>query len=282
MDENINAYTITRFEGGFTEYEVRINWAAFGGADEYRIFKSVNQGEFEEIRNVDYEDEGFQLWWVDEDILEGNTYSYYIEGYFQDESAGTTDTVNVDFWLPSCQAEYPINNEIVIEDNPEFKWKSISITTFPFKNAIFSAEGEFILFDLTAEEEVARVEVEDFNISSLRLNPDDDALVNSSEDNIDTEIDLSPENQDEILEETENDEDISDNADNENTENGENSSLLTMKHKYQWQFKVIGYDDENRAIAESITGGFFSFQERAEEDEAKEEEEEPVEGGYRD
>lgn len=278
MDENINAYTITRFVEGFTEYEVRINWAAFGSAEEYRIFKSINQGEFEEIRNVDYEDEGFQFWWVDEDILEGSTYSYYIEGYFQDESVGTTDTVNVDFWLPSCQTEYPINNEIVVEHNPEFKWKSISITTFPFKNSIFSAEGEFILFDLTAEEEVKRVEVEDFNISSLKLFSEDENSNIISENDSTSEIGISPENEGEIIEKTDNDSDIIDDKNDENNENGENNLLLTIKHKYQWQFKVIGYDDENRAIAESITGGFFSFQEKAEEEAAKEEEE-PVEGG---
>jgi len=285
LDEDISAYTITRFEEGFTEYEVRINWAAFGGTEEYRIFKSVNQGEFEEIRNVDYEDEGFQLWWVDEDILEGNTYSYYIEGYFQDESVGTTDTVNVDFWLPSCQAEYPVNNEIVIEDNPEFKWKSISITTFPFKNSIFSAEGEFILFDLTTEEEVKRIQVEDFNISSIKLfseNESQDIIIEIDADDENSEIGTSPENESETTEENENNDNdvdinISDDENNENAENDESNSKLIIKHKYQWQFKVIGYNDENQAIAESITGGFFSFQEKTEEEAVKEEE--PVEDG---
>jgi hypothetical protein len=281
MDESINAYTITRFESGFTEYEVRISWLAFGVAEEYKIFKSVNQGEFEEIRNIDYEDEGFQLWWIDEDIMEGNNYSYYIEGYFQQESVGTTDTVNVDFWLPSCQAEYPVNNEIVVENNPEFKWKSISVNTFPFKNSIFSAEGEFILFDLTTEEEIKRVEIEDFNISSLKLFSEEETSEVINENNLDSEIDITTENETEITEKNEDDTDanISKDENNENTENDESSPKLIIKHKYQWQFKVIGYDDGNQAIAESITGGFFSFQEKSAEDEAVEDEEEPVEGG---
>ncbi|MFA7204378.1 MAG: hypothetical protein WC188_11810, partial [Candidatus Caldatribacteriota bacterium] len=283
LDEDISAYTITRFEEGFTEHEVRIAWLAFGGADEYKIFRSVNQGDFTEIRNIDYEDEGFQFWWIDENILDGNTYSYYVQGYWQNESVGTTDTMNVDFWLPSCQAEYPVNNEIVIEDNPEFKWSSISITTFPYKNAIFSAEGEFILFDLTDEEEVLRVEVEDFNISSLKLFSEDESSDIIIEADADSEIQITPENESEMIEETENEADdnnISDDENNENADdNNESSPQLTIKHKYQWQFKVTGYDDEYSPIAESITGGFFSFQEKSEEDEMAEEEEDIVEGG---
>ncbi|MFZ2331348.1 MAG: hypothetical protein WAW45_07130, partial [Atribacterota bacterium] len=157
FDKQIEANAITRFWEGFTEYEIRLFWSPFQleMADEYRIFKSVNKGDFEQIK-ADYKDEGFQLSWTDEDVLDRNSYSYYIEGYLFGELVGRTEQVDVDFWLPSCPALFPVNNEIVSEEEPEFRWQSISISTFPFKNVIFSAEGEFVAYDLTEEEEIWR------------------------------------------------------------------------------------------------------------------------------
>jgi len=301
FDEQIKAYTVTRFWDGFTEYEVRITWAAFGGAEEYKIFKSINQGEFEEIRNVDYEDEGFQLWWTDDDILEGNTYSYYIEGYWQDESVGSSDTVDVDFWLPSCPAEYPVNNEIIDEENPEFKWESISINAFPFRNVVFSAEGEFILYDLTTEEEIQRIEIEDININSIKIIPEDELeeteetpaisnntnndnnddetnTVENDENGIKDELDIpsgtevEPGNNDSVGEDiTENDENQDEVEEQSESEDEEEVLLLTKKHQYQWQYKVTGFDINNQPVAESITGGLFYFQEEIEEVEPEEE-----------
>ncbi len=306
FDEQIRAYAVTQFWDGFTEYEVRLTWSALEGADEYRIYKSINEGEFEEIRINDYEDEGFQLWWTDEDILEGYTYSYYIEGYFQDESVGRTDTVEVDFWLPSCPAEYPVNNVIINEENPEFKWESISINAFPFKNVIFSAEGEFLLYDLTAEEEIKKIAIEDININRFKLITEDEPVDEDLAENTDqTDIrdvaDFENEPGDKNREPVENEIEVNSEsaieADNgsettsedqvesaidavENIEGEDKELLLVKKHQYQWQYKVTGFDINNQAIAESITGGLFYFQEEAEGIEPeKEETEEDVEGG---
>ncbi|HKK83304.1 MAG TPA: hypothetical protein VJ958_03660 [Atribacterota bacterium] len=281
FDEQIRAYAVTRFQDGFTEYEVRLTWSALEGADEYRIYKSINEGEFEEISTDDYEDEGFQLWWTDDDILEGYTYSYYVEGYFQDESVGRTDTVDVNFWLPSCPAEYPVNNVIIDEENPEFKWESIAINAFPFRNVIFSAEGEFILYDLTDDKEIRRTEIEDININSIRLIQEEETTETTDEAAIDTEAQIETDNElDSMIDvETESELDVdpditSDDApDNENN----NEPLLIKKHQYQWQFKVIGYNIDNQATAESVTGGVFRFQEEVED--IIPEEEEDVEGG---
>ena len=281
FDEQIRAYAVTRFQDGFTEYEVRLTWSALEGADEYRIYKSINEGEFEEISTDDYEDEGFQLWWTDDDILEGYTYSYYVEGYFQDESVGRTDTVDVNFWLPSCPAEYPVNNVIIDEENPEFKWESIAINAFPFRNVIFSAEGEFILYDLTDDKEIRRTEIEDININSIRLIQEEETTETTDEAAIDTEAQIETDNElDSMIDvETESELDVdpditSDDApDNEN----DNELLLIKKHQYQWQFKVIGYNIDNQATAESVTGGVFRFQEEVED--IIPEEEEDVEGG---
>lgn len=224
-DDDIRAYAVTRYFEGFTEYEVRLTWSAFGGADEYRLFRSVDGDEFEEIQD-DYEDEGFQLWWIDQDVIEKNSYIYYIEGYWQGESIGKTRQVEVNFWLPPCPAKSPVNNEIVQLEEPVFEWESISITTFPFKNVIFSAQGEFLLHDLTEEEEIWQVDIPDVDTNQIAFMQD------------------------------------------------EGVKVLEKKHQYQWQYKVTGYDGENKALAESITGGVFSFQEKVEEIEAEEEKEE--------
>ena len=232
FDEQIRAYSITRFWQGFTENEIRLLWAPFEWemADDYKIFRSVNKSDFTEIKKADYEDEGFQFWWIDKDILAVNTYSYYVEGYYLSEMIGRTEQVDVDFWLPSCPALYPVNNAIVEEEEPEFKWEPIAINTFPFKNIFFSAKGEFAVYDLTEEDKIWEIAIEDINSSSITFNK-------------------------------------------EEATNG-----LEKKHQYQWQFKVTGYDAENRAIAESITGGLFGFQEAAEGIVPEEEEEEYVEG----
>lgn len=171
FDEQIKAQAITRFWEGFTEYEIRLFWIPFQWemVDEYKIYKSINRDDFEEIK-ADYQDEGFRLNWTDKDVLDRNTYSYYIEGYSFDEPVDRTEQVDVDFWLPSCPAVYPVNNEIVQEEEPEFKWQSIAITAFPFKNIIFSAEGEFLVYDLTEDEEIWKVALDDINISQISFN----------------------------------------------------------------------------------------------------------------
>ncbi|HBY57921.1 MAG TPA: hypothetical protein DEG96_08720 [Candidatus Atribacteria bacterium] len=236
FDEQIKAYAITRFWQGFTEYEVRLLWSAFEWemADQYKIFKSSNEGDFEEIE-AEYEHEGFQFWWIDKEVMDRNNYRYYVEGYQLNEFVGRTEEVYVDFWLPPCPALYPVNNEIVQEEEPVFKWQSIALTTFPFKNVIFSARGEFLVHDLTEDEEIWRVSLEDINATQITFNKDEAA------------------------------------------------KPLTKKHQYQWQLKITGYDALNQAIAESITGGLFGFQEKAEEmeptEEEEEEEEELVAGG---
>jgi len=284
-DDEINAYAITRFQDGLTEYEVRLSWSALEGADEYRIYKSINEGEFEEISTDDYEDEGFQLWWTDDDILEGYTYSYYIEGYWQDESVGITEQVYVDFWLPSCPAEYPVNNEIVSEENPEFKWESIDIDAFPFRNVIFSAEGEFILYDLTDDKEIRRIEIEDINKNSIRLIQEEEAPETTDEGAIDTETQIETDNDLDSVIDVENESELDvgpDTASDVAPDNDDdNEPLLIKKHQYQWQYKVTGFDVNNQATAESVTGGMFGFQEEVEEisPEEEEEEEEDVEGG---
>ncbi len=174
FDKQIEANAITRFWEGFTEYEIKLFWSPFQleMADEYRIFKSINGGDFEQVK-ADYKDEGFQLSWTDEDVLDKNSYSYYIEGYFFGELVARTEQVDVDFWLPSCPALFPVNNEIVSEEEPEFRWQTIVITAFPFKNVIFSAEGEFVVYDLTEEEEIWRIPLEDINSSQLNFKIDE-------------------------------------------------------------------------------------------------------------
>ena len=231
FDEQIKAFAITRFQQGFTEHEVRLLWASFEleMADEYKVFKSTNRMDFVEVR-ADYEDEGFQFWWIDEDILDRNIYSYYVEGYSSNELVGRTQQVEVDFWLPSCTALYPVNNEIIEEEEPEFKWQPIAITSFPFKDVIFSADGEFIVHDLTEDKEIWRVAIDDINSEAIMFNKE------------------------------------------------EAKAVLEKKHRYQWQLKIIGYGSDNRAIAESITGGLFGFQEAAEGVVPEDEEEEYVEG----
>lgn len=224
FDEQIKAYAVTRFLSGFTEYEVRLTWSDIEGANEYKVFKSINQGEYDEIR-ADYVDEGFQFWWIDDEIVEGYTYSYYIEGYWQGEPVGTTKVVDVDFWLPSCPASSPIDNEVIEEEEPEFIWESISINAFPFKNVIFSAQGEFLIHNLTEDKEIWRVDIDDINTANITFNQE--AAQQS----------------------------------------------LEIKNQYQWQYKVTGYDANSEAIAESITGGVFSFQEKTEEIEPVVEEE---------
>lgn len=232
FEEQIKAQAITRFWQYFSENNIKLSWIPFQWemADEYKIFKSINGTLFEAVK-ADYQDEGFQMVWLDKDVLDRNTYAYYVEGYKQGELVGRTEQVVIDFWLPSCTAIYPVNNEIISEEEPEFRWESISINTFPYKNIIFSAESEFVIYDSTEEKEIWRIAIEDINTNKFIYD----------------------------LEEI--------------------AKPFQKKHLYQWQYKVIGYNSKNQAIAESITGGLFSFKEAAEgEEEKKDEEDEYIEG----
>jgi len=80
-----------------------------------------------------------------------NDYQYYIVGYSEDWESEPSKTVSVNTFLPSCPAEYPVNEESVEVENPTFQWTPCSITSFPYQNEIYDARLHFSLTNLSED-----------------------------------------------------------------------------------------------------------------------------------
>lgn len=175
MVTEINALAITSYVDNFTRYSVQLTWEGIGEAEQYKIFKSTNQDDFQEL-DVNYEDEGIQFVFVDRDIDSANDYQYYIVGYSEDWESEPSKTVSVNTFLPSCPAEYPVNEESVEVENPTFQWTPCSITSFPYQNEIYDARLHFSLTNLSedADKTIWEKEIDDINLSSLTYQEDED------------------------------------------------------------------------------------------------------------
>jgi len=142
-----------------------IRWNDCTNADDYKIYKSIDNTTFDELT----EDYTFRDGWYrfhDFDVTLGDTYYYKVEAYNNTNLINTSEVMIVNTWLPGITALSPINNEVVIASNPTFSWYYELTLDFPYGTFDFVGGG-LIVEDVTIDEIVWDIDLDDLNTSSI-------------------------------------------------------------------------------------------------------------------
>ncbi len=142
-----------------------IRWNDCTNANDYKIYKSIDNTNFGELTD----DYTFRNGWYrfhDFDVTLGDTYYYKVEAYNNTSLINTSEVMIVNTWLPGITALSPINNEVVIAINPTFSWQYELTLDFPYGTFEFDGGG-LIVEDVTSDETVWDIDLDDFNTSSI-------------------------------------------------------------------------------------------------------------------
>jgi len=157
-----------------TGYAIYVGWHGYYEAIGYRIYRSVNGGDYSII--LDEEIFGYTWYgrWL-HDVSPGSTYSYYVTAYGSDWETAPSEIITRDTWLPICSLISPTDNSIIADSNPTFTWNPVGLTNFPYESIIYSGESDLWIYDDTAEEKVWHPYFDDMTTSTIVYNDDGQA-----------------------------------------------------------------------------------------------------------
>ena len=82
------------------------------------MYRSTNGGGFTEVF-LQEAPSGYDWYgWWDENVLEGNTYSYFVTAYGEGWESPPSETVTRSIWLPISYLELPINGATINDTEP--------------------------------------------------------------------------------------------------------------------------------------------------------------------
>ncbi len=165
------------------DHQIELVWQAYPEADDYHIYKSVNGGPFSEI-DVYYRegDDNNLLVFIDNDILNTNSYQYYVTA---DTPAGETDpnySDTIDTWLPVCSHDSPGDQAPVISPEPTFIWNAIGLDTsdLPYDSPdgpIYEVNSHLRVIDLNEENEIVwEAHFDEGTTSTIAYNEDGEGI----------------------------------------------------------------------------------------------------------
>ena len=159
---------------GVTGYAIYVGWHGYYEAIGYRIYRSVNGGDYNII--LDEEISGYTWYgrWL-HDVSPGSTYSYYVTAYGSDWETDPSEIITRDTWLPPCSLISPSDQSIITDANPIFTWNPVDLTNFPYESTIYSGESDLWIYDDTAEEKVWHPYFYDMTTSTIVYNTDSQA-----------------------------------------------------------------------------------------------------------
>jgi len=159
---------------GVTGYAIYVGWHGYYDATGYRIYRSVNGGNYSII--LDEEISGYTWYgrW-DDDVSPGSSYSYYITAYGTDWETDPSEIITRNTWLPHCSLISPSDQSIITDANPIFTWNPVGLTNFPYESTIYSRESDLWIYDDTAEEKVWHPYFYDMTTSTIVYNSDSQA-----------------------------------------------------------------------------------------------------------
>ena len=165
---------IKEIQKGVTGYAIYVGWHGYYDATGYRVYRSVNGGDYSII--LDEEISGYTWYgrW-DDDVSPSNTYSYYVTAYGSDWETAPSEIITRDTWLPICSLISPIDNSIIADSNPTFTWNPVGLTNFPYESNIYSGESDLWIYNDTAEEKVWHPGFDDMITSTIVYNDDSQA-----------------------------------------------------------------------------------------------------------
>jgi len=171
---NVRYCAITCSSG---EHQIEIGWGHYPEATNYHIYKSINSGGYTEIFGY-YEENEDGHWFIDNDVIDENTYKYYITADTPTGETAPSYTDTIDTWLPPCSLSSPTDEAIVTTSEPTFNWNTIGLDTsdFPY-DSIFYAESHLRVRDENSgNERVWNIDLDDCTTSTVNYNQDGQAI----------------------------------------------------------------------------------------------------------
>jgi len=218
---NVHAVAVTS-KLGYADYYVEISYNSYPKATSYKIYRSVNGGNYELLsdslcrefppdNNWHYLEGGvvtpYSSFW-DDDVSPENTYSYYVIACGDGWETAPSEIVTVDTWLPFCVLISPPNDSAITEPNPTFTWDP-GVLNLPYES-IHSGKSYLFAYSQTYPFMFWSIYSDDINTSSATYNQDGQA------------------------------------------------TPLEVGNRYGWQVNSLGYDENGNliAVSESINWNF--------------------------
>ena len=185
---NVNAIAVTS-KLGYKDYYVEIYYNLYPEANNYKIYRSVNGGDYELLPDCLFREfppdnnwhnlEGWAVWppspppFWDDDVSPDNTYSYYVIACGDGWETAPSEIVIIDTWLPTCSLISPHDNSAISEPNPSFTWNP-GISSLPY-GSICSGKSHIFVHDQTDPDRYWSIYLDDITISSATYNQDGQA-----------------------------------------------------------------------------------------------------------
>lgn len=163
-DFTIGAWTITGYdpyciqayeEGSIPDRSILVYWTQISGAEEYRVYRSVNgdsnfnliySGDGINAEGLDVDNE---IGWYDFDTTPGNSYYYKVSYVVNGQESIPSDVVTRSVWLPECSLASPPNynpdnpyDQPVTEPEPLLEWNPVGVSSYPYQGDIQSGKSE--------------------------------------------------------------------------------------------------------------------------------------------
>jgi hypothetical protein len=155
---NVHAVAVTS-KRGYEEHYVEISYNSYPKATSYKIYRSVNGGEYALLpsplcrefppdNNWHYL-EGWSIVtpyvpFYDGDVSPENTYSYYVIACGDGWETAPSEIVTVDTWLPFCVLTSPSSSSAITEPNPIFTWNPVGVSSFPYGSIYFGTSSLYV------------------------------------------------------------------------------------------------------------------------------------------
>jgi len=157
---------------GETVNSVLVLWDAYYDVDGYRLYRSVNSGDYTVIFEWQNPPVGsFGYGFYDSDILEGNTYSYYVTAYGPDWETSPSEIVTIEItaqtFLPACSLISPTDSSTITEINPIFSWSPVGLgaSDLPY-GQVYSGSTILRIYDASTYETAWYIWFDDMTTST--------------------------------------------------------------------------------------------------------------------
>jgi len=157
-----------------TDYFAIVEWHSYYTATGYRVYKSINGADYlliaEGVAPPGYDWYDLYDW----EVIRGNTYAYYVTAYGTGWETDMSEIVTIDTFLPPCSLISPLNDAMITEPNPVFRWSPVGISSFPF-GSIYYGYSDLWIYDYTTEETVWSPWFTNMTTSIATFNQDEQA-----------------------------------------------------------------------------------------------------------
>lgn len=172
----LNEDEISRSKGVYRS--ITLEWTAYLKESNcgYKVYKSINGGTFTEVFSQ-LAPSGYDWYgWRDENVQEGNIYSYYVTAYGDTWETEPSETVTRNTWLPISYLESPIDGATINDPEPTFTWSPVGIADYPYEGTIYSGRTRLrVCEDSILDEHIWSTHSEDLTTSTFIYNQDGQA-----------------------------------------------------------------------------------------------------------